>query len=120
MQLLWTPRPGWNQENNVWKKADIKIASADFSNDFRLIIEATVAEGQHGDIAIDDVSFTPGCSLKTEETTSTSTTLSKPDVNFECDFEAGLCGWQTGVTDENFAWTRTNLSQCLEYHFEDC
>ena len=29
--------------------------------EFRLIIEATVAEGQHGDIAIDDVTFTPGC-----------------------------------------------------------
>ena len=24
-------------------------------------VEATVAEGQHGDIAIDDVSLTPGC-----------------------------------------------------------
>ena len=30
-------------------------------SEYRLIIEATVSEGQHGDIAIDDVSFTPGC-----------------------------------------------------------
>ena len=61
MEFLWSPRPSWGQDNNVWKKADVLLAKTDYTSEFRLVIEATVAEGQHGDIGIDDVSFTPGC-----------------------------------------------------------
>ena len=61
LQYLWGARPSWGNDNNVWKKADLSFIAANDRTEFRLIIEATVAEGQHGDIAIDDVSFTPGC-----------------------------------------------------------
>ena len=55
----------------------MELAAANYSREFRLLVrhgyihtvhtlctvqvEATVAEGQHGDIAIDDLSLTPGC-----------------------------------------------------------
>ena len=32
-------------------------------------------------------------------------------MHFECDFESGLCGWQTGFTEEAFSWTLTNVTQ---------
>ena len=76
---MFSPRPTYGQDNNVWKKLDVELAAANYSRDFRLLVtrtrvyihtvhtlctvqvEATVAEGQHGGIAIDDVSLTPGC-----------------------------------------------------------
>ena len=54
--------------------------------------------------------------LKGSETTST--TLKKPEVHFECDFESGLCGWQTGETDEAFSWTSTNVTQEKTKYFK--
>ena len=61
MQLMFSPRPSYHQDNNIWKKAEIPLATSEDTGDFRFVIEATVAEGQHGDIAIDDLTLTPGC-----------------------------------------------------------
>ena len=61
MQLMLSPRPSYHQDNNIWKKAEIPLATSEDTGDFRFVIEATVAEGQHGDIAIDDLTLTPGC-----------------------------------------------------------
>ena len=121
MMFLFGPRPSWNQDNNIWKKADVLLAEPDFGQEFRLAIEATVAEGQHGDIAIDDVTFTPGCVIK-EDTSTTSTTTAEhnnPDVEFECDFEKDQCGWVEGTTNEAYKWERISNDECKEQH-EDC
>ena len=61
MQLMLSPRPSYHQDNNIWKKAEILLATSEDTGEFRFVIEATVAEGQHGDIAIDDLTLTPGC-----------------------------------------------------------
>ena len=61
MQLMLSPRPSYHQDNNIWKKAEIPLATSEDTGEFRFVIEATVAEGQHGDIAIDDLTLTPGC-----------------------------------------------------------
>ena len=61
MELMFSSRPSYHQDNNVWKKAEIPLAKFEDTGEFRLVIEATVAEHQHGDIAIDDLTLTPGC-----------------------------------------------------------
>ncbi|KAH3887722.1 hypothetical protein DPMN_011741 [Dreissena polymorpha] len=57
MVLIWNLT---GQQQASWLKADISLTSND---PFRVIVEATVGNGYRGDIAIDDISFTPGCTL---------------------------------------------------------
>ena len=59
-EMLWRAEHLPAQENNIWLKKELRL-DADYEGDYRFVMEATVAEGQHGDIAIDDVSLTPGC-----------------------------------------------------------
>ena len=59
-EKLWTAQHSPGQHNNIWLKTDIRL-DADYQGDYRFVIEATVAEGQQGDIALDDLSLTPGC-----------------------------------------------------------
>ena len=84
------------------------------------MIEASVAEGQHGDIAIDDVTLTPGCKVKQDS--SSTTAHSEPHVDFACDFESDLCSWQTGTNDPNnkFIWERMTLEECSSKHGDNC
>lgn len=42
----------------IWNRMDISISAA---NDISILIESKVGEGDYGDIAIDDITFTPGC-----------------------------------------------------------
>ena len=50
------------------------------------------------------------CRVQGEATSTTTDT--KPDVEFNCDFEAGDCGWQTGTTTEQLHWERLDSAQC--------
>ena len=59
-QKLWTAEHSSSQESNIWLKSDIRL-DTDYQGEYRFVIEATVAEGQHGNIALDDLSLTPGC-----------------------------------------------------------
>ena len=56
-----------------------------------------------------DNSEAPVSRVKGEASTTTDT---KPDVEFNCDFEAGECGWQTGTTSEQLHWERLDAAQC--------
>ena len=58
--MLWQAEHHPAQETNVWLKTDVRL-DGDYKGEYRFVIEATVAEGQHGNIAIDDLSLTPGC-----------------------------------------------------------
>lgn len=49
------------QQGDFWYKAEINIP--DRNNDYQLVIEGTRGASYQGDIAIDDVSLSPGCQL---------------------------------------------------------
>ena len=59
-QKLWRAEHSFSQDTNIWLKSDIRL-DTDYQGEYRFVIEATVAEGQHGNIALDDLSLTPGC-----------------------------------------------------------
>ena len=48
------------QRGDDWRRAMVSVVSG---RDFRLVIEGTTGTVSHGDIGLDDVSFTPGCRL---------------------------------------------------------
>ena len=56
---LWQARPPDGVDQNVWKRVDIGFS--DSSKAFSVAIEATVGSKERGNIAIDDVTFTPQC-----------------------------------------------------------
>ena len=35
---LFSPRPTYGQDNNVWKKLDVELAAANYSREFRLLV----------------------------------------------------------------------------------
>lgn len=57
MSLLWTKN---GSQANAWIRAVVSISG---SSPFRVVIEAVRGNGYKGDIAVDDVSFTPGCQV---------------------------------------------------------
>ena len=56
---LWQAKPVDGVDQNVWKKADIGFSDSDTA--FSLAIEATVGTKERGNIALDDITFTPQC-----------------------------------------------------------
>ena len=56
---LWQAKPVDGVDQNIWKKADIGFS--DSAKAFSLAIEATVGTKERGNIAIDDITFTPQC-----------------------------------------------------------
>ncbi|XP_048242500.1 MAM and LDL-receptor class A domain-containing protein 2-like [Haliotis rufescens] len=46
---------------DVWIESQNTLDNKGGTGDYRVVIEATKGNGYHGDIAIDDVSLTPGC-----------------------------------------------------------
>jgi len=64
-----------NMDINKWKRHEVDLASS-VETEFNVIFEATVKVPGQGDIAIDDVSFTPDCKFAKDPTTTSSTTTS--------------------------------------------
>ena len=56
---LWQAKPVDGVDQNIWKKADIGFSDSDTA--FSLAIEATVGTKERGNIALDDITFTPQC-----------------------------------------------------------
>ncbi|KAL4238936.1 hypothetical protein ACF0H5_003640 [Mactra antiquata] len=73
-----------------WNSARINIPAAMLSDDYKIIIRASVGPSYHGDTAIDD--------LKLEDGSCTVT-------NADCDFNSDTCNWVQSATDD-FDWTR--------------
>ena len=46
------------QQGDSWRKAMVSVASR---RNFRLVVEGSTGTANHGDIGLDDLSFTPGC-----------------------------------------------------------
>lgn len=95
-------------------------AAAVSSRYFYFIIEATRGPTVRGDIAIDDVSFTPTCQYATG-TVPTSATGPQPSVApapiascatwqtancAACNFDKGQCGWRDTTFGSISKWTR--------------
>ena len=67
---------------NFWERADIEISMDTQEKLFQIILEGKTTEGPYGDIALDDISITPGCMFSNQSqlpsalttTMSTSTT----------------------------------------------
>jgi len=61
-----------NMDINKWRRHEVDLASS-VETEFNVIFEATVKVPGQGDIAIDDVSFTPDCKFAKDPTTTSST-----------------------------------------------
>ncbi|XP_078483559.1 MAM and LDL-receptor class A domain-containing protein 1-like isoform X2 [Ciona intestinalis] len=96
-----------------WNEAQVTITS---HTNYHIYFEAIVGKGVNGDIAIDDVQFTPGIScsrgiiyplsaLPIVFPTIPTTTPLPPIPGFQCDFESDLCGWVNSA-DDLFDWNR--------------
>ena len=55
------------EQGDMWRRAEIPLVSA---VNFQVVIEGISGPGYQGDIAIDDVSFTPSCRPDTTATIS--------------------------------------------------
>ena len=73
------------QQGDTWRKTMINIVSG---RNFRVVIEGTTASAGHGDIGLDDVSFTPGCLLAVDGTLPPAL----PTGSGQCPAGQFLCG----------------------------
>ncbi len=76
---------------DFWERLDIVVNTLGLdTNPFQIVIEGVVGSGNLGDIALDDISFTPGCVidnttiLPTDTTTKPETTTSSCSGGFQC------------------------------------
>ena len=67
-------------EGNFWQAAAITFKA---SRNFQVVIEAGVTDGMTGDLAIDDVSFSPGCQADPNARLSSEPPACDPDGEFE-------------------------------------
>nr|XP_054757464.1 MAM and LDL-receptor class A domain-containing protein 1-like [Lytechinus pictus] len=120
----------WTRSGDIGEyflRADIELK--DISSPIQVIIEAVGGDGEFGDIAIDDTSFTQGCifgsNLWTDSYQCNNGTCLDVDQRCDgkmdcgesedetdcgnCDFESDECGW-TGIPNGLYLWTRIQAS----------
>eukprot|EP00058_Branchiostoma_floridae_P011221 XP_002596709.1 hypothetical protein BRAFLDRAFT_219050 [Branchiostoma floridae] len=91
--LLWSD---FRNYGDVWKEQQIVLPGP---HPFQVIIEGWRGNGDYGDIAIDDVTFSLGCF--------------KEDSG-RCDFERNFCNWEQSDQD-NFDFQRGQGSTDTSY-----
>jgi hypothetical protein len=97
-------------QGNQWRKQEVRL---NMKQPFQVVIEGVIGPAWQGDIAVDDISFAPGCRLLGSSTPlPTATTLPTTPMTISspegCKFESGTCGWyEQGVLDQ-FNWERAN------------
>ena len=99
-----TGNPIWQrttQHGNLWLKAHVTIPPAGNFATYQIAFEAIVGKGKRGDVALDEIVFTPNkrCSPVSEFGSL---------VAHYCDFEdAAVCGYQIdNATANNGRWVR--------------
>ncbi|XP_076084855.1 MAM and LDL-receptor class A domain-containing protein 1-like isoform X1 [Mytilus galloprovincialis] len=94
------------QQGNDWIKGEVDVLD---TNGRKISIEAVRGSDFSSDIAIDDISLTPGnCVTNTVAPTITqpTTTTSQPTGDSQtCSFEVGLSCFLVEATDDDFDWT---------------
>ena len=110
-----------SNQGNSWQREEVQLSA---TSPFQVIIEGVVGVGYRGDIAIDDITFTPGCKASTPSTgfTSAVTTTPRPnnckDGQFACQDSSCIdmskvCNFQNDCADGS------DESQCPRTcHFE--
>jgi hypothetical protein len=91
-----TGNPLWKrtgQHGNVWLKAHLTLPIDSKIPNYRIAIEAIVGKGNKGDVAIDEIVFTPNrqCSPVSEFGNL---------VNHYCDFETDDCGYKNELSEK--------------------
>ena len=80
-------------QGDIWRRAEVNIKS---TMNYQIVIEAITGEWYQGDIAIDDISFTPGCLADRRSTLSPDyVTITPPpgckSGEFGCDATGSQC-----------------------------
>ncbi|XP_012264977.2 MAM and LDL-receptor class A domain-containing protein 1-like [Athalia rosae] len=82
---------------NAWFMSEVTISSLD---DYQIMFEASVGNTAMGDIAIDDVAFTPGaCPVSPQ--------VAAPSVR-DCTFEVDECDWINSRDPDRVEWERVS------------
>jgi hypothetical protein len=66
-----------NEQGAYWARHEISL---NISQSFQIIIEATVGDSYQGDIAIDDLSFSPDCQYAQESLPNPLVTIPTPNT----------------------------------------
>ncbi|XP_039298033.1 MAM and LDL-receptor class A domain-containing protein 1-like [Nilaparvata lugens] len=88
------------EAGNAWYQAEVPVSS---SNSFRIVLVGKVGRNNLGDIAVDDVSLTPG-------SCPTAPQIAAPGSG-DCTFEVDECGWSNIMSRErldDIDWERTS------------
>ena len=89
------------QQGFQWRQLTLEITSTSV---YRILLEAIIGDGNLGDIAVDDITYTENvpCGSLTPITTTTTTTY--PPTLLDCDFECNCpCSWNFDPTG-NMNW----------------
>ncbi|KAH3879953.1 hypothetical protein DPMN_003864, partial [Dreissena polymorpha] len=111
-KLLWTVS---GNQGDVWKSGHVPLS---YTSNISIIAEATVGNGYHGDIGLDDLLFTQStCSLypsmpNTQSAATCPTTTTSPG------HWSSWFNGQCSVTCGN--GTLTRMRHCSSGHSEDC
>ncbi|XP_049780981.1 MAM and LDL-receptor class A domain-containing protein 1-like [Schistocerca cancellata] len=96
-KLLWSLS---GEAGNAWYQAEVPISSL---NPYKIIFAGKVGRNSLGDIALDDVSLTPGSCPTTPQIAAA--------IPGDCTFEIDECGWSnTGARDntDDIDWERVS------------
>ncbi|CAH1392773.1 unnamed protein product [Nezara viridula] len=88
------------EAGNAWYQAEVSVSS---SNNYKIVLMGKVGKNNLGDIAIDDISLTPG-------SCPTAPQIAAPGSG-DCTFEVDECGWSNVVSRErmdDIDWERTS------------
>lgn len=99
------------EAGNVWHQGQLTVASP---TPFRVVFEAATGRNHLGDIAIDDVSFSPGPCPSAPQAAASH--------QGDCNFEADECGWSNAGSREasdEIDWSRMPAESSRQAPFKD-
>ncbi|XP_054280218.1 MAM and LDL-receptor class A domain-containing protein 1-like [Macrosteles quadrilineatus] len=96
-QQIWSLS---GEAGNAWYQAEVPVSSA---NTFKIVLVGKIGKNNLGDIAVDDISLTPG-------SCPTAPQVAAPGSG-DCTFEVDECGWSNVGSRErvdDIDWERTS------------